>query len=886
MVMGFALCVSFAFAQTKQSKTLSVVDKSAHTFTTMENSARAEYNGSIFTKDGELFTCEFTSAEQNQGKFTTGIVGAGESVGGVNIPQHTSSSYFSQWQRIPDNNRDSIYYQTNDSTYIRFLYERYPVTWSPNSSAPGMYSRIRDYGVSETHSNGIMFMSMIDCYAPWGGNGENEEYDSWIRFQPFSTVGVPIIRARFYQFYRCFNYDKCYIDYSTNGSEWGAVEFNVKNIDVNSNGDTYGWKTVTLPYSLAGQQSVHLRIRYVDESDDHNGGYCFLIDDFSVIEGPQYGRHLVSDQKFEGFYQMMPQNLQVPVVWAAEFINDGAENLHDVNGYVYAGANNQPANLLASRHFDSIVRAYDVTRSFVIDPLGWYDSAADDHGECYYDSNYVTGPYACLPTTNTGFHYFYTDMTIQETNPLHVYGDTATFDTMHYSVNNTTVIDEQGQSHPAGVWARDLGIISRANGAWTTGIVSSGNAFSTEPDQTLWDKAGYGVFVSYVTGDSLYVDAQGNTITAIPDNWKILGVELTPSTDPDMCRPGARLRPVLWYDFINEEDGKHYFGQINTGASIHYVTEDEVIDGEDLADLRYELYGNADNPVVRMLFPNQPRLYPNLSFRVGYRLVEDHKFAVATGSNYFYVPTSDGSDSAVWYGDIPSLKNYAAASYVYNSNSVLTHDPRLDGYYCFMSPKRYPMIRMLVGPGYYVPKTTVTFQCDDPDLGVFTDGSYNPICDSIDSVAIGGGATYYILPSEGYTVDKVYRNGVEVSEDLITIEEDEDNGVVVSVFVDNIEAPVVMTCTFKLMGIYDPQAANVRMKLQPNPATSNVFISLKGVTGMVDMALIDMSGRVVNTSRFNAENGANLNVSNLAKGAYFVRITNNKFSKVEKLIVR
>ncbi|MBQ6096143.1 MAG: T9SS type A sorting domain-containing protein, partial [Bacteroidales bacterium] len=84
---------------------------------------------------------------------------------------------------------------------------------------------------------------------------------------------------------------------------------------------------------------------------------------------------------------------------------------------------------------------------------------------------------------------------------------------------------------------------------------------------------------------------------------------------------------------------------------------------------------------------------------------------------------------------------------------------------------------------------------------------------------------------------------------------------------------------------FDP-VANVSMRLQPNPATSNVNIVMKGATGVVNMALIDMSGRVVSTSQFNAENGYNLNVSNLAKGAYFVRITNNKFNKIEKLIVR
>ena len=76
------------------------------------------------------------------------------------------------------------------------------------------------------------------------------------------------------------------------------------------------------------------------------------------------------------------------------------------------------------------------------------------------------------------------------------------------------------------------------------------------------------------------------------------------------------------------------------------------------------------------------------------------------------------------------------------------------------------------------------------------------------------------------------------------------------------------------------------MRLQPNPATSMVRISLKNVSGNVNMSLIDMSGRVVTTSQFNAENGTTINVSNLAKGAYFVRITNNYFTKIEKLIVR
>ena len=76
------------------------------------------------------------------------------------------------------------------------------------------------------------------------------------------------------------------------------------------------------------------------------------------------------------------------------------------------------------------------------------------------------------------------------------------------------------------------------------------------------------------------------------------------------------------------------------------------------------------------------------------------------------------------------------------------------------------------------------------------------------------------------------------------------------------------------------------MNLKPNPATSQVNLNVQGVSGMVNCMLIDMSGRVVYNQNINAETPQVINLNGLAKGAYFVRITNDKFSKVEKLIVR
>ena len=81
-------------------------------------------------------------------------------------------------------------------------------------------------------------------------------------------------------------------------------------------------------------------------------------------------------------------------------------------------------------------------------------------------------------------------------------------------------------------------------------------------------------------------------------------------------------------------------------------------------------------------------------------------------------------------------------------------------------------------------------------------------------------------------------------------------------------------------------ASNVSMSLYPNPANNNVKLDITGVNGNVNCTILDMSGRVVYSQSINAEEATTINVSNFAKGAYFVRITNNEFTKVEKLVVR
>ena len=84
----------------------------------------------------------------------------------------------------------------------------------------------------------------------------------------------------------------------------------------------------------------------------------------------------------------------------------------------------------------------------------------------------------------------------------------------------------------------------------------------------------------------------------------------------------------------------------------------------------------------------------------------------------------------------------------------------------------------------------------------------------------------------------------------------------------------------------DPVAANVSMRLAPNPATNAVKMNLSGVEGKVNCSIIDMSGRVIYNANVNAEVEQTIDLSGVPAGAYFVRVTNDSFSKVEKLIIK
>ena len=858
MVLSFALCASFAFAQTNKSITVSkdqVIDRNV-AVESETVAQKAGYTGSIFTKDGEIFLCDFS---QEGVGYTADKVVAGEQVNGTNIVAHGQTKAHSQWHRLPSNVLSQI------EAVPFFGATEYPATYDVwGSYICGTNPNIPAFA-STTANAGIMVMTMMDQISGWGGSGTVAAFDAYMRFDNINTTGENLVRVRFYQYYRKFNYDECWIDYSTDGGNtWGGVEINIRGVDVDVNSWTRGWKTVTMPVALGNQSNLSLRLRWMCNNNAGGAyGYIWFVDDFQVIPALTNSLSLKSNLYYEGFYQMMPQNLQLPAVWLAEFANDGKNAQTNFTGHIYTYPTGQAATELTSKNIGTVVPEPFDTRSVVIDPLGWYDSLYDRHGWGYQDSNFATGPYAALPTANTGTFHFFSDLTTDHYS-VHLFGDTATFDTLRYDVNWNTDGDT-----PYGVWARDNGVATRFS-YYTAGLVSE-NTFSTDPDETMWNKAGYGVMVSYVTGSQIPTDVEGRP-------WRILGMEMVAATQVGKQTVGSRLEPILFRDSTY---GNYVsFKYVDHGAGTHVVQSNEVISNAELNAtgdnaFTYELNGNYNT--VKIMFPNQPELRPNSAYRVGYELAEEADFAVACSRNYFY----DGDTNAIGFYEEDGMASYSHALPINNRYSVMVLDA-YDGGAHWFSTSQYPMIRLLVGPYHFIPKVAIHLECDNEDMGSFMDGNYNSLCGETDSIVEGATASYIVMPAPNYDIDQILYNGQPIE---WADRYDEDSAKYGVVTVENVTAEGTLKCFFKEHVGFDP-VANVSMRLQPNPATSNVNIVMKGVTGTVNMALIDMSGRVVTTSKFNAENGYNLNVSNLAKGAYFVRITNDKFNKIEKLIVR
>lgn len=80
-------------------------------------------------------------------------------------------------------------------------------------------------------------------------------------------------------------------------------------------------------------------------------------------------------------------------------------------------------------------------------------------------------------------------------------------------------------------------------------------------------------------------------------------------------------------------------------------------------------------------------------------------------------------------------------------------------------------------------------------------------------------------------------------------------------------------------------ASNAVVKIQPNPATNQVRLTVDGVKEKLQYSIIDLNGRTLLQGQTDTDAQTVINLGDIARGTYFVKITGNGFSKVEKIVV-
>lgn len=89
-------------------------------------------------------------------------------------------------------------------------------------------------------------------------------------------------------------------------------------------------------------------------------------------------------------------------------------------------------------------------------------------------------------------------------------------------------------------------------------------------------------------------------------------------------------------------------------------------------------------------------------------------------------------------------------------------------------------------------------------------------------------------------------------------------------------------------GISEVEKDGLVLDIIPNPATSTTVLSVKGISGLTTVTITDISGKTIVSDKVKCDGTLEkaVDVSQFAKGAYFVHVSNDKVNVVQKLIVQ
>ena len=921
LVVGLCMGASLAFAQTESIRLGGIQDVKMD-FNGAAAAEATNYKASIFTKAAGDTIQIFRFTEDEMANITYGS--NGEVKGNQTVYSYVSSNNTYKLDTLVTHSQTlaMLHWERVKDSADFILDDRY--------TSFGQQAYLRSYILSYMNrrftgdDNGFMLMTMLAAH----GSGN---IHAWFELPTVpKNPDAALIDIKFTQMYRKY-YDRCYIDYKI-GDAWYAREINVENIDVEVNSFAPVLPTYTMPVRLAQQDQYILRVRYRSADRGNSYGYAWAIDNFAVVVGATQSeganRWKANNENYtDGAYGQIPQGFHIPLSWYGTIINNGANDQGGAVATTYTfDANKENAAQLLQVSLDTIysnptIEQYAVIneRGFMpvkdsIGYAGWFGRGTDAKNN--YNSNTITGNYQkrALPTENLGRNYVTTTVTNDNSGVA-----PAQFDTIAYKV--TTSIGGDSLLSVAGYrWSHDNGIIP-AGSRYATGYTAAqadGSHFVTDSGHD--GDAGYRVYLRYTTPDVIPTDING-------DPWVFLGLEIVAQTmegvdvaADDMV--GAEIFPVLNridYKVNTTPDSSNFYTQtsIATGASTvvpHSVTRDELIEGF----TNGYRPNDAEYKAVNIRFFNMPEIEPNTSYYLGYVIASASKFAAAR--NLYSYRTSSGAYAS--YRGESTLAPWAS-QFTPNVYDTWVFDPAnsTSNLFAGRHDNVFPMIRAIVGPRAQIDSVRVGSVCTDDNYTMVTMRSGNQFVDftgQLTKVPKGSDPTFYIFGKGTYevgtkpgVVDEIILDGTSVLVSDINDASRVPEGVVITERNENMydeDSTVIFTRTYYVVTITNVQkdgymvcakghegdikvgieaeAPSVALGLKPNPATSQVSLNIKGVTGTVNCSIIDMSGRVVYSRNLNAEQQHTINLDNIAAGAYFVRVTNDNFSKVEKLIVR
>ena len=927
MIMGFALCASVAFAQTNRisSKDNALTKEKALNPT----KAAVDYKASIFSKANGHDTIQCFKID-NASDYTIGVIVANDRIDDTlvgNANAHNVAGDDNKWKRVPS----TTYFSENWQDYMSGLNARVGLT------ARSIIMDIEPAtSPNEPDDDGFMFLSYMENNQ---GSGRINTYFTIPTVQrPSDAVMIEVSLTQSYIKY----YDRCYIDYQA-GGQWWSREINVDGIDASVNYWSSNKVRYVMPYRINNEQNIQLRLRAYSFHRGSVFGYMWAVDNVAVMKLTQRQFWaLNSASKIDGFYGMIPNGMEIPLTWGVNAQNLSVDPINNAKATLNAGSERSNLNqIFQGPSVDVAAGNFDTAYAILINERGFYrEGYAPDngyqswinHSENFENTTgHLVGGYQGrgLPVATEGKNFY----------SINVAGGNLSrdYDTVLYYVTPNLSFSS-GSSREGGYrWGQDNGIIPSGASFQTafTDPDASGNYYVTssgcDPEEGGHvHLAGYGVHSRFVTGND------------VPEGWVFRGLELIAATDrnaSDMI--GASIVPVTYKERYEEtEDGTTlYYNSLPCGIDgmAFEVSENDI--NENLYSAGGYILPSAGYKAINIQFVEQPALEPNSSYRFGYRLNDDAQFALAGTSNRFRFLNDTGAYINVGFGyglgvndTLEQYANAAANAHDYryvptpssgNYLEVIVSDPNGNGNsITAYNIDNYPMIRPIVGPARPVEHALIGAICDDNvegqgedrDHGVMVSRASDEICGLQIEVTAGSQQRITFEPMGDHSIiDSVLLDGVAL------VPYDEDEGIDgyltgdASIYADPDDpesevllareywvyymAPALLSANseheFEVFSHWepfnvgiDPVAPEVYMVLAPNPATSMVKLNVQGVSGMVNCSILDMSGRVIYNANINAEAEHMINVSNIPAGAYFVRITNNTFSKIEKLIIK